>query len=149
MPSPLGEIALTSNGDALTGVYLPENSGYKAAKKLERSDKPFREVVKQLNEYFAGKRKEFDLPLASDGTKFQQKVWKGLQKIGYGKTKTYGELATTLGVGKAYRAVGSANGKNLHCIIVPCHRVVAANGGLGGYNGGLEAKKWLLAHEES
>ena len=103
----------------------------------------------QLAEYFTGKRKAFDLPLQPDGTEFQQKVWKQLQLIPFGETISYHTLAMRLGDPKATRAVGLANGKNLISIIVPCHRVIGANGKLTGYAGGLWRKKWLLNHENS
>jgi methylated-DNA-[protein]-cysteine S-methyltransferase len=103
--------------------------------------------VKQLEEYFAGKRKQFTLPLNQDGTEFQEKVWDLLYKIPYGKTISYNELAKQYGDLKAIRAVASANGKNNIAIIVPCHRVIGSNHSLIGYAGGLWRKKWLLDHE--
>ncbi len=103
----------------------------------------------QLAEYFTGKRKVFDLPLQPEGTEFQQKVWKQLQLIPFGETISYLSLAMRLGDPKATRAVGLANGKNLISIIIPCHRVIGANGKLIGYAGGLWRKKWLLNHENS
>ena len=107
------------------------------------------ECKNQLEEYFAGKRKTFDLPLAPKGTDFQQKVWKALKKIPYGETRTYGEIAVAIGNPKAARAVGMANNKNPIGIIVPCHRVVGANGKLVGYAGGMEKKEWLLHLEQN
>ena len=104
---------------------------------------------KQLDEYFAGKRKTFDLPLVPKGTEFQQKVWKALQEIPYGETKTYGEIAAAIGNPKAARAVGMANNKNPIGIIIPCHRVVGANGKLVGYAGGMEKKEFLLELERN
>lgn len=103
---------------------------------------------KQLEEYFAGKRKTFDLPLLPKGTAFQQKVWKALQMIPYGETRTYGQIAEAVGNAKAARAVGMANHKNPIAIIVPCHRVVGANGKLVGYAGGMDKKEWLLQLEK-
>ncbi|MBR3910167.1 MAG: methylated-DNA--[Anaerotignum sp.] len=102
---------------------------------------------KQLEEYFAGKRKTFDLPLVPKGTEFQQKVWKALQEIPYGETRTYGEIAAAVGNPKGARAVGMANNKNPIGIIIPCHRVVGANGKLVGYAGGMEKKAFLLELE--
>lgn len=102
---------------------------------------------KQLEEYFAGKRKAFDLPLAPKRTAFQQKVWKALTEIPYGETRTYGEIAAGIGNPKAARAVGMANNKNPIGIIIPCHRVVGANGKLVGYAGGMEKKAFLLELE--
>ncbi len=101
----------------------------------------------QLAEYFAGKRRDFDVPLAASGTGFQQRVWRELAKIPYGETRSYGELARALGSPTASRAVGAANGKNPISILVPCHRVIAGSGALTGYAGGVAAKKWLLEHE--
>ena len=102
----------------------------------------------QLEEYFAGKRRTFDVPLAPRGTGFQQIVWRALLAIGYGETWSYGQLARAIGRPAASRAVGAANGRNPLAIIVPCHRVIGANGTLTGYGGGLPAKKWLLQHEQ-
>ena len=101
----------------------------------------------QLDEYFRGERKTFDLPLAPKGTDFQKKVWNALQKIPYGETKTYGEIAAAVGNPKGARAVGMANNKNPIGIIIPCHRVVGANGKLVGYAGGMDKKEWLLQLE--
>jgi methylated-DNA-[protein]-cysteine S-methyltransferase len=105
------------------------------------------EAVNQLNDYFEGKRNDFDLKLNPKGTDFQQKVWKGLLGIPYGKTRTYLEQSKILGDVKAIRAVASANGKNPLWIVVPCHRVIGTDGSLTGYAGGLWRKKWLLEHE--
>ena len=101
----------------------------------------------QLDEYFRGERKTFDLPLAPKGTDFQKKVWNALKEIPYGETRTYGEIAAAVGNPKAARAVGMANNKNPIGIIIPCHRVVGANGKLVGYAGGMEKKEWLLQFE--
>ena len=104
-------------------------------------------AVKQLNEYFSGNRTSFDFKLNPKGTEFQQKVWKGLLQIPFGKTRTYLEQSKILGDVKAIRAVASANGKNPLWIVVPCHRVIGSDGSLTGYAGGLWRKKWLLEHE--
>jgi methylated-DNA-[protein]-cysteine S-methyltransferase len=104
-------------------------------------------TVAQLAEYFAGARRTFNLPLALRGTPFQERVWKMLTEIGFGETWSYGELAKRIGNPQASRAVGLANGANPISIIVPCHRVIGANGTLTGYGGGLERKRWLLSHE--
>jgi len=101
----------------------------------------------QLGEYFAGTRTTFDIPLDAPGTAFQRRVWDALRAIPYGTTLSYGELARRLGDVRATRAVGAANGKNPIPIIVPCHRVVGANGALTGFGGGLDRKRWLLEHE--
>jgi methylated-DNA-[protein]-cysteine S-methyltransferase len=106
------------------------------------------QAAEQLAEYFAGERTEFDVPLAAVGTPFQQRVWRMLEKIPFGETWSYGQLAARIGRPSASRAVGAANGKNPIGIIVPCHRVIGANGSLTGYAGGMPMKKWLLAHEQ-
>ncbi|RME78809.1 MAG: methylated-DNA--[protein]-cysteine S-methyltransferase, partial [Chloroflexi bacterium] len=105
------------------------------------------ECIRQLEEYFAGQRQEFSLPLAPQGTAFQQQVWQYLLTIPFGKTVSYGDVARGIGSEKAVRAVGAANGRNPIPIIIPCHRVVGSNGTLTGYGGGLWRKKWLLEHE--
>lgn len=105
------------------------------------------ETARQLVEYFAGERKVFDLPLAPEGTGFQQLVWRALTTIPFGETRTYGQQATLIKRPSASRAVGAANGRNPIGIIVPCHRVIGANGTLTGYAGGLAMKQWLLEHE--
>jgi methylated-DNA-[protein]-cysteine S-methyltransferase len=112
-----------------------------------RDDDALAPVATQLAEYFAGERTRFDLALAPHGTPFQQKVWLALRDIPYGKTTTYGAIATDLGQPTASRAVGLANGRNPLAVIVPCHRVIGANGALTGFGGGLPRKRWLLDHE--
>lgn len=106
-----------------------------------------KQAVKELQEYFAGKRQDFSIPLDLQGTDFQKRVWQALQRIPYGQTISYKQLAANIKNPKAVRAVGGANGKNPVCIIVPCHRVIAADGGIGGYSGGLSMKKKLLTIE--
>jgi methylated-DNA-[protein]-cysteine S-methyltransferase len=108
-----------------------------------------RNAIKQLGEYFEGKRKEFDIPISSAGTPFQQVVWEKLREIPYGETITYGELAQQIGDPDAARAVGTANGANPISVIIPCHRVIGGTGKLVGYAGGLWRKQWLLEHEAS
>ena len=112
-----------------------------------RDDDVLAPVVTQLRDYFAGDRLEFDLPLCPAGSPFQQKVWMALRDIPYGRTTSYGEIAAELGQPTASRAVGLANGRNPLAVIVPCHRVIGANGSLTGFGGGLERKRWLLDHE--
>jgi methylated-DNA-[protein]-cysteine S-methyltransferase len=112
-----------------------------------RDETRFAEVCEQLAEYFAGSLQEFDVRLAPQGTEFQKKVWQELCRIPFGASISYGELARRLGKPAASRAVGRANGQNPISIIVPCHRVIGANGTLTGYGGGIERKKWLLEHE--
>jgi methylated-DNA-[protein]-cysteine S-methyltransferase len=113
----------------------------------ERDDAAFRELAEQLQGYFAGELREFSVKLSPKGTAFQSRVWAALMKIPYGQTTTYGTLALELGDPRAVRAVGLANGRNPIPIIIPCHRVIGADGGLTGYGGGLHRKRWLLAHE--
>lgn len=114
---------------------------------VEKSDDVIEETKRQLDEYFSYQRKIFSIPLLTIGTEFQKKVWNGLQKISYGETSSYKELAQDIGNLNAIRAVGSANGANAISIIIPCHRIIGTNGGLGGYAGGLQAKEKLLRLE--
>jgi methylated-DNA-[protein]-cysteine S-methyltransferase len=107
------------------------------------------QTARQLAEYFAGKRRAFELPLAPRGSGFQERVWRALLKIKFGETRSYGEIARAIGRPSASRAVGAANGRNPIAIIVPCHRVIGANGQLTGYGGGLPIKQWLLEHERA
>jgi methylated-DNA-[protein]-cysteine S-methyltransferase len=137
-----------------TACIEGDNSGVKVISVLEADEKlteivpePLEEVVYQLNEYFEGKRRSFDLQLNPVGTAFQKRVWAALQEIPFGKTLSYLELAVKLGDAKAIRAVAAANGKNPLWIVIPCHRVIGSDGALTGYAGGLHRKKWLLDHE--
>lgn len=147
--SPVGPLTLVGDGESLVGLYF---DGHKRRPRVTdlgpRDDTAFAEVVRQLGEYFAGERTEFDLPLAPRGSEFERRVWALLTKIPHGETRTYGQLAVELGEPGAAQAVGNANGWNPISIIVPCHRVVGASGGLTGYAGGLERKRFLLALEE-
>jgi methylated-DNA-[protein]-cysteine S-methyltransferase len=148
--SPIGRLMLTSDGVSLTGLYMdvPEHNPVPGdGFKLDAGAGPLPEAVRQLGEYFAGKRRDFELPLALNGTEFQRRVWRALTEIPYGKTWSYGEQARRIGNPKASRAVGLANGRNPIAIVVPCHRVIGADGSLTGFGGGLERKRWLLAHE--
>jgi methylated-DNA-[protein]-cysteine S-methyltransferase len=115
---------------------------------VERNDDVLEKTRKQVDEYFNGNRKEFDVPLLMIGTDFQRRVWKALIRIPYGATSTYGRIAEDIGIPKAVRAVGGAAGANPISIIIPCHRVIGSNGGLVGYGGGLHLKKWLLRLEQ-
>jgi methylated-DNA-[protein]-cysteine S-methyltransferase len=149
MESPLGPLFLVASRAGLKGVFW-EKQRAEVLRSLGEESPEARHLaraVEQLGEYFAGKRREFALPLDVDGTPFQRKVWAHLNRIPYGKTSSYGELAHKVGAAKAARAVCTANGKNPLCIIVPCHRVIASRGGLGGYSGGLERKSFLLRLE--
>jgi methylated-DNA-[protein]-cysteine S-methyltransferase len=147
--SPLGRLLLTSDGSALTGLYTaPERKSQSTAGWAQDAGiAPLAATLCQLSEYFAGTRREFDLPLRLDGTPFQTRVWRELLEIPYGETWSYGQLAKRIGNPSASRAVGLANGRNPISILVPCHRVIGADGSLTGYGGGLERKSWLLAHE--
>ncbi|MFI7412002.1 methylated-DNA--[protein]-cysteine S-methyltransferase [Streptomyces sp. NPDC049627] len=143
--SPYGPLTLVAEDGVLCGLYMtgqrhrpPEDTFG------ERDETPFGAVIDQLHAYFAGELKEFTLELHLSGTEFQRRVWDQLRRIPYGETRSYGQLADALGNSGASRAVGLANGRNPIGIIVPCHRVVGANGGLTGYGGGLDRKQRLL-----
>ncbi len=149
--SPIGPLLLTCDGKALTGLYM-DVPGRRPPQDTDdwvqdAGADPLPAAVRQLNEYFAGTRREFDLPLRLKGSEFQRRVWRRLTEIRYGETLSYGELAKRIGNPNASRAVGLANGRNPISILVPCHRVIGADGSLTGYGGGLERKRWLLAHE--
>ncbi len=154
--SPIGLLILQSDGEALTGIYMTGaylDAPSRPPRDLDRwvldpTAAPLREAVRQLGEYFEGERREFDLPLRLDGTEFQTRAWRNLMEIPYGKTRCYGEQAARIGNPKASRAVGLANGRNPIPIVVPCHRVIGADGSLTGFGGGIARKRWLLAHEE-
>ena len=148
--SPVGRILLTGDERALGGLYLLDAGEHSASIRSEwtRKDGLFTVASKQLAEYFAGARKVFDLPLAPRGTPFQLAVWAELIRIPYGSTVSYGAVAAALGKSAvASRAVGLANGRNPISIIVPCHRVIGADGSLTGYGWGVDRKEWLLRHE--
>jgi len=146
--SPIGELLLTSDGESVTGLFMQnQKHEVKRTRDWKRDDAALEQPRAQLKAYFAGELREFELPLAAEGTPFQQRVWRALCDIPYGKTISYGELARRIGQPTASRAVGLANGQNPIAIVVPCHRVIGANGTLTGYGGGLERKRWLLAHE--
>jgi methylated-DNA-[protein]-cysteine S-methyltransferase len=148
MESPLGTLTLVNTNGVLSGLYMPDHlRGSKADSLGSRTTLGFDAVCSQLSEYFEHKRIYFDMPIALYGTTFQQSVWKLLQTISYGETRSYGELADSLGNRLAIRAVGLANGRNPISIIIPCHRVVGSNGSLTGYAGGLERKRRLLELE--
>lgn len=143
--SPVGELTLVGDASALEELWLPGSAPARVAK---RGTTPLlQRVADQLAEYFAGDRRDFDIPLAPQGTPFQQRAWNALLYIPYGEVRSYGEQARMIGRPTASRAVGAANGKNPISIIVPCHRVIGANGQLTGYGGGLPLKQWLLEHE--
>lgn len=145
-PSPLGPIGVTVDG---TGRVVRIELGVRDARcqqdaaAMRRCDP----VLRQLAEYFAGKRRTFALELAPVGTPFQLATWRALQAIPWGRTRSYAQLAEAIGRPTAVRAVGGANGANPLPIVVPCHRVIAADGSIGGFSGGIDRKRWLLAHE--
>ncbi|WP_187290188.1 methylated-DNA--[protein]-cysteine S-methyltransferase [Terriglobus saanensis] len=148
MESPLGTLTLVNTNGVLSGLYMPDHlRGPKAHSLGSRTTTGFDVVRSQLDEYFERKRVHFEVPILLHGTAFQQSVWKLLQPIPYGETRSYGELADLLGNHLAIRAVGLANGRNPVSIIIPCHRVVGSNGSLTGYAGGLERKRRLLELE--
>ncbi len=148
IPSPVGALTLTGDGEALSGVFMHEHRHRPPLPAgAVRDDRAFPAARAQLDAYFAGDLRAFDVPLAVAGTPFQRAVWDALMAIPYGRTLSYGELARRLGRPGAARAVGLANGRNPVSIIVPCHRVIGAGGALTGYGGGVERKRWLLAHE--
>lgn len=148
MDCPVGRILLARVDEGITHLLF-DNAKYPARNRdsWRRDDASLRDAVEQLQEYFAGERLAFDLPIAPSGTPFQKKVWNGLRTIPCGETRSYGQLAAQIGYPEASRAVGAANGRNPIGIIVPCHRVIGANGALTGFAGGLHVKQALLEHE--
>jgi methylated-DNA-[protein]-cysteine S-methyltransferase len=146
--SPIGELLLSGDEQALHGLYMQAGRKPTAiGAGWQRSAQPFAIVTEQLSEYFEGRRVEFDVPLRLHGSSFERRVWRALQDIPYAETVSYGEIARRIGQPHAARAVGLANGRNPIAVIVPCHRVVGANGTLTGYGGGLERKRLLLELE--
>jgi methylated-DNA-[protein]-cysteine S-methyltransferase len=146
--SPVGLLTLIAANGTLAGLYMVGQRHRPPEQTFGEPDPtPFAEVIRQVDEYFAGHRTEFDLPMTLAGTPFQRTVWAALREIPYGETMSYGHLAERIGRPTAVRAVGLANGRNPIGIIVPCHRVVGATGDLTGYGGGLERKQHLLDFE--
>ncbi len=142
--SPVGKLIVVADGGGITDLrfgHVPDGA-------VERTTPLLETAIRQLDEYFAGRRREFDLPLNPSGTEFQRRVWGELLKIPYGQTRTYGQIAAAAGNPRASRAVGMANNRNPIAVIVPCHRVVGADGTLTGYAGGLGNKETLLRLEE-
>jgi methylated-DNA-[protein]-cysteine S-methyltransferase len=140
--TPLGTAAISGDENGISIISIAD-----AGEISNTVPAVLQEAVAQLNDYFEGKRTDFDFKINPNGTEFQQKVWRGLLEIPFGKTISYRDLSIRLGDVKAIRAVASANGKNPLWIVVPCHRVIGADGSLTGYAGGLWRKKWLLEHE--
>lgn len=148
MPSPMGELRLLADSTGLRGIYYQEHKHVPTLVSESAHDHPvLLEARKQLDEYFAGERKKFDVPLALHGTPFMLRVWEVLGKIPFGTTATYKQLAESIGAPKSSRAVGRAIALNPISIILPCHRVVGSSGKLTGYAGGLSCKEWLLKYE--
>jgi methylated-DNA-[protein]-cysteine S-methyltransferase len=148
--SPLGKLLLAATADGLCGLYFEEHRHFKGSDGWQYDDghPHLRIAAGQLNEYFSGRRMEFDLALDMPGTPFQRAVWQQLRQLPFGKTTTYQAIAQRIASPKAIRAAGTAIGRNPVSIIVPCHRVLGTSGALAGYAGGLERKRYLLAHEE-
>jgi methylated-DNA-[protein]-cysteine S-methyltransferase len=148
LDTPLGRLLVQGNGVLLTGLFLPNHKGGPSPEaSWQQTDAPFAAVRAQLTEYFAGTRQQFEVPLHLGGTPFQRQVWQELLRIPFGETISYAELARRVGKPAAARAVGHANGRNPISILVPCHRVIGADGRLTGYGGGMDKKQWLLAWE--
>lgn len=144
MDSPVGTLCLIEEDACIAGLYLEKNN-----RETQAAETPLLKLAKrQLCEYFDGIRREFTLPVKFEGTEFQIKVWKALQTIPYGETRSYGEIAAQIGMPKAARAVGGANNKNHIIILIPCHRVIRADGGMAGFGCGPEVKEYLLKLEE-
>jgi methylated-DNA-[protein]-cysteine S-methyltransferase len=149
LDSPIGPLLLLGDERALTGLYMRDHRHQPPAPRgCVENDRLFRDAREQLAAYFAGRLQTFELAVAGQGSDFQKRVWSALRRIPFGVTESYGALARRIGNPNASRAVGLANGKNPISIIVPCHRVIGANGSLTGYGGGLERKRWLLEHEQ-
>lgn len=141
--SPIGHILIAGTDEYITTVLFCDQSG---------QDSPYlpavvKTCVQQLDEYFSGNRKNFEMPVQPTGTSFQQQVWQQLRSINFGHTVSYMDVARAVSGEKAIRAIGAANGRNPICVIVPCHRVIGSDGSLTGYAGGLWRKEWLLKHE--
>ena len=149
LETPIGTLLIAGDAESIHEINFPKNGQARKpqADWTESARGPIATAIRQLREYFAGKRTDFDLPLSPQGTEFQRTVWQRLQEIPYGETISYGELAKRVGNPKASRAVGAANGQNPIPIVIPCHRVIGANGKLTGFGGGLPTKQALLALE--
>lgn len=142
--SPIGFIEIVGDKDGLVSVIFLNSEDLNVSNNIPIE---LNDAVVQLQEYFEGKRKEFNLKLSPEGTDFQKRVWEKLQEIPFGKTLNYQQVANKLGDPKVIRAAATANGRNPLSIIIPCHRVIGSDGSLTGYAGGLHRKKWLLDHE--
>jgi len=148
LDSPLGSLRLLGEDDALVGLQLPDQRHARPLPaRCSRDAAAFRDTRAQLAEYFAGQRSAFDLRLAPAGTDFQRRVWSAVRSVPTGSTASYRDVAARIGRPTAARAVGLANGHNPIVVVIPCHRIIGADGSLTGYAGGLAAKRWLLSHE--
>jgi methylated-DNA-[protein]-cysteine S-methyltransferase len=146
--SPLGNVELRANDEALTAIHWPGQKHVREAAVDPGGPRAvFAEACRQLDGYFAGALRSFDLPLAASGTSFQRRVWQALVRIPFGETRSYFDVAAELGNTAAVRAVAAANARNPFSIVVPCHRVIGKDGALSGYAGGVHVKRWLLDHE--
>lgn len=146
--SPVGNLLVAGTDKELHFLSFPTGSkAFGPHPRWQQAEIPFQEVRRQLDAYFTGGLRQFDLPLSLAGTAFQNRVWRYLAAIPFGETRTYGQIAAGLGCSKSSRAVGSANGSNPLPIILPCHRVIGANGSLTGFGGGIPVKRFLLRHE--
>jgi methylated-DNA-[protein]-cysteine S-methyltransferase len=150
MESPIGRLRLFGEAGALVALHMEEHRHGPALAVERRGREPvLGEAEAQLTAWFAGERTSFDVPIRLKGTRFQLAVWSALRAIPFGETRSYSEIAAAVGQPEAVRAVGAANGRNPIAIVVPCHRVIGANGTLTGYGGGLPRKRWLLEHEQA
>ena len=151
--APFGVVTVIGSDLGIRYVMFNNDAHPKPLEKLHISDTDIHDSVNdaviQLDEYFAGSRRDFELPLDLQGTEFQVAAWNALAEIPYGRTASYGQQAASIGRPKAVRAIGGANGRNPVAIVLPCHRIVGADGSLTGFGGGIEVKKWLLDHEQS
>jgi methylated-DNA-[protein]-cysteine S-methyltransferase len=148
VPSPIGPLTVVRDGDALVRLAMSPPEHLDAEELGGRSDEGFADVVRQLGEYFAGERSSFDLPLRPVGSPFELAVWSQLTRIPYGETRSYGYVAKAVGEPGGAQAVGAANGRNPLAVVVPCHRVIGADGSLVGFGGGLPRKRFLLDLEQ-
>jgi len=148
VPSPVGDLLLVGDGRAVTGLYIgTEDRPLSVDHSLRQAEEQFRQTREELLAYFGGDLEEFRVPLAPRGTLFQREVWQALLRIPFGETRSYAEVAASIGRPGSARAVGMANGRNPISLIIPCHRVIGQDGSLTGYGWGLPRKGWLLAHE--
>ena len=151
--APFGVVTVVGSELGIRFVMFANDAHPKPLEQLQISDTDIHDSVNvaitQLEEYFAGSRRSFDLPLDLRGTEFQVEAWNALAEIPYGRTASYGQQAASIGRPKAVRAIGGANGRNPVAIVLPCHRIVGADGSLTGFGGGIEVKKWLLDHEQA